>query len=188
MKTGGSQVYRNTFFIGTVKLTFTQLLGESITAISVPFRCHYEAKISINSVAQNEQDIPGGWPSGRNVLLFDLQVNVAGYPCPVQSLGRPSSSFGPTPCPSIARPLPPLHNKNTLKKKYINDLSLLGALSLLLLIPVPTFNGPPNLQEVPGLVLPAHQSALQHQLSNLCLFTHYSFIFQFKFNMLIPVI
>ena len=130
--------------------------------------------VRYNGAVSDEQEIPGGGPQGGllTVLLFDLQVNLAGYPCPVQPLSSPSSVHGPPPCPITAEPLPLCHKANKiLKKKYVDDLTLLEALNLRLLIRAPPIIGPPNQHEIPGLVLPPHQSALQHQLSDLCTFT-----------------
>jgi hypothetical protein len=59
-----------------------------------------------------------------------------------------------------------------MKKKYVDDLSLLEAIDLKsMLVPsIPIF-GPPNLHEIPGLHLPPEQSILQHQLADLLDFT-----------------
>ena len=60
-----------------------------------------------------------------------------------------------------------------MKKKYVDDLSLLESINLkATLIPAPPIIGPPNLHEQPGLVLPADQSVLQHQLADLLVFTN----------------
>ena len=129
--------------------------------------------VRYNGAVSKEQDIPGGGPQGGllTVLLFDLQVNLAGNPCPLQPLILPGVT-GPAPLPQLEAPLPPCHQKEkTLKKKYVDDLSLLEAVSLRLLIPAIPIIGPLNQHEVPGLILPTHLSVLQHQLSDLCSFT-----------------
>ena len=60
----------------------------------------------------------------------------------------------------------------TLKKKYVDDLSLLESINLRMsLIPSTPIIGPPNLHEIPGLSLPASLSVLQHQLADLANFT-----------------
>ena len=70
-------------------------------------------------------------------------------------------------------PIPPCHKKHkTLKKKYVDDLSILESIDLrATLKPLPPFIGPPNKQEVPGLYLPVDESVLQHQLLDLANFT-----------------
>ena len=106
------------------------------------------------------------------VILFDLQVNLAGSPCPVQPL-LPPGVEGPECDPAHAEPLPPCHQGNrTLKKKYVDDLSLLEAVPLLsALVPTPPIIGPSNIHETASLTLPPEQSILQHQLADLSQFT-----------------
>ena len=122
-----------------------------------------------------EKDIPGGGPQGGllTVILFDLQVNLAGFPCPIRTLLLPTH-HGPEPDPLQAGPLPPCHQPNiTLKKKYVDDLSMLEVVKLgTQLIPAPPFHGPPNFHEQARLVLPPENSVLQHQLSDLLSFTN----------------
>ena len=132
--------------------------------------------VRYNGAESSEQAIPGGGPQGGllTVLLFDLQVNLAGYPCPTTPT-LPIGTLGPEINPHEAGPLPlpPCHNKEkTLKKKYVDDLSLLEAVDLRAdLVPLPVMIGPPNKHEVPGLTLPPGRSALQHQLADLLSFT-----------------
>ena len=128
-----------------------------------------------NGATSNEQYIPGGGPQGGllTVLLFDLQVNLAGAPCPLKTT-LPSGTFGPEPPVQIpAQLLPPCHKKEkTLKKKYVDDLSLLEVINLKdSLKPMVPFIGPRNLHDLPGLYFPPDQSVLQHPLSDLASFT-----------------
>ena len=122
----------------------------------------------------SEQAIPGGGPQGGllTVILFNLQVNLAGMPCPNYTL-LPLGIPGPELDPALLGPRPPCHDiQKTLKKKYVDDLSMLEALDLKSsLVPCPTIIGPLNLHEQPGLCLPPDQSILQHQLKDLLEFT-----------------
>ena len=75
--------------------------------------------VRYNGAESSEQDIPGGGPQGGllTVIFFDLQVNLAGDPCPIPSLLSPGAA-GPEPAPQQAGPLPLCHLKEkTLKKK-----------------------------------------------------------------------
>ena len=130
--------------------------------------------VRYNGVVSDEQDIPGGGPQGGllTVLLFDLQVNLAGAPCPLLPL-LPPGVEGPEAGPLQEGPLPLCHQEeNTLKKKYVDDLTLLEAISLpTTLVPAPPFIGPPNIHEMPQLALPPDLSILQHQLADLAMFT-----------------
>ena len=122
----------------------------------------------------SEQAIPGGGPQGGllTVILFNLQVNLAGMPCPNYTL-LPLGIPGPELDPALLGPRPPCHDtQKTMKKKYVDDLSMLEALDLKSsLVPCPTIIGPLNLHEQPGLCLPPDQSILQHQLKDLLEFT-----------------
>ena len=129
--------------------------------------------VRLNGAQSDDQPIPGGGPQGGllTVLLFDLQVNLAGVPCPLPSI-LPPGDIGPDLGPLQAGPVPPCHLKErTAKKKYVDDLTLLEAVPLRLLVLAPLTVGPPNLHEVPGLVLPPDRSILQHQLADLDRFT-----------------
>ena len=126
--------------------------------------------VRYDGAVSKEQNIPGGGPQGGllTVLLFDLQVNLAGYPCRLQPVTLPGGVEGPVPSTPLAGPLPLCHQaERILKKKYVDDLTLLEALRLRLLLQSPPIIGPPNLHEIPGLVLPVDQSALHHQLGDL---------------------
>ena len=129
--------------------------------------------VRFNGVESAEQDIPGGGPQGGllTVIFFNLQVNLAGAPCPTPS-PLPPRLPGPEPPPAQADNLPPCHmKKKLLKKKYVDDLSLLESINLRLsLMPSTPIVGPPNWHEQPGLHLPAEQSCLQHQLADLLAF------------------
>ena len=62
--------------------------------------------------------------------------------------------------------------EKTLKKKYVDDLSLLESIDLRMSLILSTqIIGPPNLHEIPCLSLPANLSILQHQLDDLANFT-----------------
>ena len=59
-----------------------------------------------------------------------------------------------------------------MKKKYVDDLSLIEAIDLKsMLVPSTPIFGPPKLHEIPGLHLPPEQSILQHQLADHLDFT-----------------
>ena len=131
--------------------------------------------VRYNGAESTEQYIPGGGPQGGllTVILFNLQVNKAGAPCPILTqliLGH----TGPEPAPHNAGPLPPCHLREKIrKKKFVDDLSLLESVNLkLALVPSPPIVGPPNLHEQSGLMLPPDSSALQHQLADLLTFTN----------------
>ena len=106
------------------------------------------------------------------MILFDLQANLAGAPCPVEPL-LPPLVPGPEPDPIQAGPLPLCHQSEIiLKKKYVDDLTLLEAINLRIsLVQAPPLYGPPNIHEHPGLYLPPEHSVLQHRLSDLLTFT-----------------
>ena len=81
--------------------------------------------VRYNGAVSEDQAIPGGGPQGGllTVLLFNLQVNLAGAPCPlIPSL--PLGVHGPEPLQTTHRP-PPCHNvKKTKKKKYVEKLTV----------------------------------------------------------------
>ena len=130
--------------------------------------------VRYNGAVSAEQNIPGGGPQGGllTVIFFNLQVNLAGAPCPVIP-SLPLLHAGPEPDPLQAGPSPPCHLKErTLKKKYVDDLSLLEAVNLKsTLTRLPCIIGPANYHEQNGLCLPPEVSVLQHQLSDLVTFT-----------------
>ena len=66
-----------------------------------------------------------------------------------------------------------IHGKQLIKKKYVDDLSLLESLYLQrVLVPSAPIIGPPNEHEQSGLHLPPNYSILQHQLADLLDFTN----------------
>ena len=129
--------------------------------------------VRYNGAISEDQAIPGGGPQGGllTVLLFNLQVNLAGAPCRLTP-SLPLGVHGPEPLQTTHRP-PPCHNvKKTKKKKYVDDLSMLESVDLKAsLVPSPKIIGPPNCHEVPCLSLPVENSVLQHQLADLSEFT-----------------
>ena len=101
--------------------------------------------VRYNGAESTEQYIPGGGPQGGllTVILFNLQVNKAGAPCPIPTqliLGH----TGPEPAPHNTGPLPPCHLREKIrKKKFVDDLSLLESVNLkLALVPSPPIIGP----------------------------------------------
>ena len=88
--------------------------------------------VRYNGAQSKDELIPGGGPQGGllTVLLFNLQVNLAGAKCPVAPL-LPPLVQGPECDPQHPAPLPPCHQvEKILKKKYVDDLSLCEALNL----------------------------------------------------------
>ena len=82
--------------------------------------------VRYNGAESVEQEIPGGGPQGGLliVLLFDLQVNLAGAPCPLQQ-HLPLGVQGPELGLQQPGPLPLCHQQDKiLKKKYVDDLNL----------------------------------------------------------------
>ena len=140
-------------------------------------------RVRYNGVTSSAQNIPGGGPQGGllTVILFNLQVNLAGLPCRLETW-LPPLQQGPEPDPRLAGPLPICHLSDlTLKKKYVDNLSMLEAIKLRTqLVPTPPAHGPLNLHEQSGLVLPPDNSILQHQLSDLLAFTNQN---KMKINM-----
>ena len=130
--------------------------------------------VRYNGAVSDLQDIPGGGPQGGllTVLLFNLQVNLAGAPSPLLP-SLPPGTEGPEPTHVPEGPQPLCHQKDKiLKKKYVDDLTLLEKVDLpATLVPTVPIIGPANLHEVPGLSLPPQQSVLQHQLADLAVFT-----------------
>ena len=126
--------------------------------------------VRYNGAVSSEQHIPGGGPQGGllTVIFFNLQANKAGAPCPIPTV-LPHDQAGPEPDPADGKPLPVCHAKErTMKNKYVDDLSMLESINLkLALVPAAPTIGPPNLHELPGLVLPPSRSVLQHQLADL---------------------
>ena len=139
------------------------------------YLCQRKMCVRYNGAISAEQDIPGGGPQGGllTVIFFNLQVNLAGSPCPIASF-LPLGYAGPEPDPQHAGPPPLCHlSERILKKKYVDDLSMLEAIKLKkTLVASPPIIGPPNFHEQPGLILPVDQSVLQHQLADLLEFTN----------------
>ena len=82
--------------------------------------------VRYNGATSKYKDIPGGGPQGGllTVIFFDLQVNRAGAKCPIAPLLPPFE--GPEHGPQQVGPLPQCHQVDvTLKKKYVDDLTLL---------------------------------------------------------------
>ena len=108
--------------------------------------------VKYNGAVSGDQDIPEGGPQGGllTVLLFYLQVNLAGAPCPLLPLLLPGVE-GPDAGPLQEGPLPLCHQaEKTLKKKYVDDLTLLEAVSLpAALVPTPPIIGLANIHEIP---------------------------------------
>ena len=131
--------------------------------------------VRYNGAVSAEQEIPGGGPQGGllTVILFNLQVNLAGAPCPVPS-SLPPLHAGPKPAPVHAGPAPLCHNEDRkMKKKYVDDLSLLEAINLKsALNRLSPIIGPANYHEQNNLCLPPDRSILQHQLNDLISFTN----------------
>ena len=128
--------------------------------------------VRYNGATSSEQVIPGGGPQGGllTVLLFNLQVNLAGAPCPLMPV-LPSLLSEPHQQPHGPMPQCHQHDK-TNKKKYVDDLSMLEKINLMsALVPSPSIIGPPNFYESSGLTLPPDNSILQHQLADLDNFT-----------------
>jgi hypothetical protein len=113
--------------------------------------------------------VPGGGPQGGLLtgLLFCLQVNRAGRPCPDTSARLPAlGSVQPAEPPCVVRPL--CHNSENMNKEaYIDDLTLLEKISLSSLVDKPRIIGPPPYHGRFHLALPLEQSILQHQLTDL---------------------
>ena len=75
--------------------------------------------VRYNGATSEEQLIPGGGPQGGllTVIFFNLQVNLAGVPCPLPR-SLPVGTLGPEPCHPQPGTLPPCHqSKITMKKK-----------------------------------------------------------------------
>ena len=80
--------------------------------------------VQYNGAESAEQDIPGGGPQCGLliVILFDLQVNMVGAPCPIPSL-LPLGHEGPETDPQQAGPLPLCHPKEKNCEEEICRLS-----------------------------------------------------------------
>ena len=79
--------------------------------------------VRYNGAESHEQAIPGSGPQGGllTVILFNLQVNFAGAPCPNFTL-LPLGTAGPEVNPALLGPRPPCHEtKKTMKKNKIEE-------------------------------------------------------------------
>ena len=76
--------------------------------------------------------MPGGGPQGTLliVLLFILQVNLAGAPCPVPRT-LPDGVAGPEPNPVVDSPLALCHlTEKKEDKKFVDDLTMMEVVNL----------------------------------------------------------
>ena len=116
------------------------------------------------------QRVPGGGPQGGliTIILFNLQVNKAGSPCPVPRTLDVGVS-GPEPNPLNQTNCPPCHTADMIaKKKFVDDLTMLEAVRLnVSLTPKPPFIGPRNSDDIGDFFLLGESSILQHQLFDL---------------------
>ena len=94
---------------------------------------------------------PGGGPQGGLLtgVLFCLQVNKAGRPCPTPELPALRQDFAQHPAleltPNLVGPVPLCHQKENMHKKlFIDDLTLLEKIYLSKLIRKVPIIGPPN--------------------------------------------
>ena len=131
-----------------------------------------------NGAVSSSQHLCGGGPQGSLliVILFCLQVNQAGNPCPRGDVNHPlpDGVQGPVLEPVHRDPPKPCHQvENTDKKIYIDDLSELEVLTLkkVLVKMNKDFIGPLNFHEQCRLVLPPENSILQHKLKDIQDFT-----------------
>ena len=131
-----------------------------------------------NGAVSSSQHLCGGGPQGSLliVILFCLQVNAAGNPCPRLDVNPPlpAGVHGPTCEPVYEDPPEACHQvENTEKKIYVDDLSELEVIALkkMLVKMNPEFIGPLNYHEQCRLVLPPEKSILQHKLKDIQNFT-----------------
>ena len=130
--------------------------------------------IRYQGAVSSERRMPGGGPQGTLliVLLFILQVNLAGSPClPPTTL--PPEVSGPEPNPvSISSPKWCQNKDSTENKKFVDDLTLLEHIKLEKnLVLKENFIGPLNFHERHGFMVPANKTILQHKLEDLLKFT-----------------
>ena len=120
----------------------------------------------------SERMMPGGGPQGTLliVLLFILQVNLAGAPCQAPPSLAPGTS-GPENFPPPSSVLPCQIVGKTENKKFVDDLTMLEVVSLDDVIPKEAIIGPPNYHERHGLFLPRDKTLTQHKLLDLQEFT-----------------
>ena len=119
--------------------------------------------IRYQGAVSSERRMPGGGPQGTLliVLLFILQVNLAGSPClPPTTL--PPEVSGPEPNPvSISSPKWCQNKDSTENKKFVDDLTLLEHIKLEKnLVLKENFIGPLNFHERHGFMVPANKTIL----------------------------
>ena len=129
--------------------------------------------IRYHGAVSSERSMPGGGPQGTLliVLLFILQVNHAGDPCPVPAT-LAAGVAGPEPPPDVTTYKPCHATGTTENTKFVDDLTLLEVVKLKgNLVPQDTFIGPPNYHERHGLKFPPESIIIQHKLEDLLKFT-----------------
>ena len=116
-------------------------------SIVTSYLSNRKMSVRYNEATSDKQSVTGGGPQGGLlvVLLFNLQVNLAGAPRflqPVLPVGVHGLELG------NLQPGPPLlcpHKEKLLKKKYVDDLGLLESIDLKnTLKPKPQIIGPPR--------------------------------------------
>ena len=122
-----------------------------------------------------DRAMPGGGPQGTLliVLLFILQVNLAGAPCTTPAT-LPRGVQGPEPNPIETAPIKPCMNLETTEnKKFVDDLTLLEVVNLREnLVHKEVTTRPLNFHERHGLRLPPERTIMQHKLKDLLNFTN----------------
>ena len=143
----------------------------------ISYLSHRSMVTTFNGAVSGSQHLCGGGPQGSLliVLLFCLQVNKAGDPCPKlnENPALPPGIYGPPIEPVHLHPLELCQQENrTHKKIYIDDLTELESIPLkTTLVEMEPFCGPLNFHERCGLVLPPDKSILQHKLADIHQFT-----------------
>ena len=128
--------------------------------------------IRYSGAVSSDRRMPGGGPQGTLliVLLFILQVNLAGEPCLPPTTLAPGVA-GPEPQVCDQPVLPCQTEGKSENKKFVDDLTFLEAVSLKDLVPKDNFIGPLNFHERHGLHLPSNATISQHKLADLQSFT-----------------
>ena len=144
----------------------------------ISYLSHRSMVTTYNGAVSGSQQLCGGGPQGSLliVILFCLQVNLAGNPCPRldASPSLPEGVHGPVYEPVYSDPPEPCHHvENTEKKIYVDDLSELEVIALKKALEKinPDFIGPMNYHEQSKLILPPEKSILQHKLKDIQEFT-----------------
>ena len=144
----------------------------------ISYLSHRSMVTTYNGAVSSSQHLCGGGPQGSLliVILFCIQVNLAGNPCPRldENPALPAGVHGPVREPVHLDPPKPCHQvENTDKKIYIDDLSELEVLDLkkVLVKMNQDFIGPLSFHEQCRLVLPPENSILQHKLRDIQEFT-----------------